>query len=499
MFLKPQKEDFKIIGYYLGKISAGLGITMLAPLFTAFLFRELNPALDFISGISVSLALGCLLTFFRPKKTDLSLINGVLIAGISWLLAMALSAIPLFLSGHYVSFLDSLFEMMSGFTTTGLSLTQDVDHLAHSYNLWRHVTQFIGGQGVVIIALAFFIKGVSGAFSLYVGEARDEKILPNVISTARFIWLVTLVYFLLGGAVLTFIGLRLGIGPGRSIFHAVCIFMAGWDTGGFTPQSQSILYYHSVIYEIATFIIFFLGSINFGLHYLVWNGRRRELWRDIETRTYVSTITVTLFITLLGLARLPFFANLPSVLRIGFYQILSGHAGVGFMTVTSSQLSRWNELALLGIILAMAIGGCACSTAGAIKVLRIGIIFKGFWRQMKMILMPEQGIVIEKIHHFRDTVLEDNQVASAGLIFLAYLFLYLLGSLVGVLCGYQFLPSLFESVSAAANVGQSVGITVTTMPAVLKVTYILQMWIGRFEFMAIFGLFGFLFSWAKGR
>lgn len=499
MFLKPQKEDFRVIGYYLGKISVGLGITMLVPLFTAFVFKELNPALDFISGIGVSLALGCLLTFFRPKKTDLSLVNGVLIAGISWLLAMVLSAVPLFLSGHYVSFLDSLFEMMSGLTTTGLSLTQDLDHLAHSYNLWRHTTHFLGGQGVVVIALAFFIKGVSGAFSLYLGEARDEKILPNVISTARFIWLVTLVYFLLGATVLTIIGLRLGIGPGRAVFHAICIFMAGWDTGGFTPQSQSILYYHSVSYEIVTFTIFFLGSINFGLHYLVWTGRRQELWRDIETRTYMVTATATVFITLLGLVQLPFFANLFSALRIGFYQTLSAHTGTGFMTVTASQFSRWNDLALLGVILAMAAGGCACSTAGAIKTLRIGIIFKGLWRQMKMILIPEQGIVIEKIHHFRDTILSDNQIATAGLIFLAYLFLYFAGSLIGVLCGYDFLPSLFESVSAAANVGHTIGITATTMPAVLKITYILQMWIGRFEFMAIFGLFGFLFSWAKGR
>jgi trk system potassium uptake protein TrkH len=169
------------------------------------------------------------------------------------------------------------------------------------------------------------------------------------------------------------------------------------------------------------------------------------------------------------------------------------------MTVTASQFSRWNDLALLGVIMAMAVGGCACSTAGAIKTLRIGIIFKGFWRQMRMILMPEQGIVIEKIHHFRDTILGDNQIAAAGLIFLAYVFLYFVGSLVGVLCGYQFLPSLFESVSAAANVGHTIGITATTMPAVLKVTYILQMWIGRFEFMAIFGLFGFLISWVKGR
>ncbi|HNQ36116.1 MAG TPA: TrkH family potassium uptake protein, partial [bacterium] len=110
MFLKPRKEDFQIIGYYLGKLSAGLGIAMLLPLAAAFYYREWNAALDFIVGATIALILGRLLTLVRPRKTDLSWANGVVIAGLSWLVAMFLAAVPLYLSGHYQAFVDALFE-----------------------------------------------------------------------------------------------------------------------------------------------------------------------------------------------------------------------------------------------------------------------------------------------------------------------------------------------------------------------------------------------------
>ena len=118
---------------------------------------------------------------------------------------------------------------------------------------------------------------------------------------------------------------------------------------------------------------------------------------------------------------------------------------------------------------------------------------------MRMVLSPEKGLVVEKIHHFRDVVLEDSQVQVAGLIILAYIFLYFSGAVIGVFCGYPFLPALFESVSAAGNVGHTIGITATTMPTLLKVTYILEMWIGRFEFLATFALVGFVISWIRGK
>jgi len=122
----------------------------------------------------------------------------MIVVSLSWLVAMVLGAIPLYLSGHWKSFLDACFDAMSGFATTGLGLVQDLDHLSYAHNLWRHLTMFLGGQGIVVIALSFFVRGFSGAFKMYVGEARDEKIMPNVINTSRFIWLVSIVYLILG-------------------------------------------------------------------------------------------------------------------------------------------------------------------------------------------------------------------------------------------------------------------------------------------------------------
>ena len=152
--------------------------------------------------------------------------QGMIVISLAWLVAMVLGAIPLYLSGHYKSFLDTCFETMSGFTTTGLTLAQDLDHLSYTHNFWRHLGPFIGGQGMAIIALSLFVKGVSGAFTIYVGEARDEKLLPNVIHTARFIWLISIVYLIIGTVTLGFVGMRIGMKPQNAFFHGACIFMA---------------------------------------------------------------------------------------------------------------------------------------------------------------------------------------------------------------------------------------------------------------------------------
>jgi trk system potassium uptake protein TrkH len=147
----------------------------------------------------------------------------------------------------------------------------------------------------------------------------------------------------------------------------------------------------------------------------------------------------------------------------------------------------------------MALGGAVCSTTGAIKMLRIGVIFKALLEDVKRIILPERAVVTQRFHHIKEIFLEDKLVRSALLITLAYLVLYGLGALVGMFFGYPFLNSLFESTSAAANVGLSCGITDAAMPAALKYTYIIQMWAGRLEFMSIFTLIGFFVAAVKGR
>src|SRR4030043_2056776 len=131
---------------------------------------------------------------------------------------------------------------MSGFATTGLVLVQGLDHLSYAHNLWRHLIMFIGGQGIVVIAVSSFVKGLSGAFRMYVSEARDEKVLPNVISTSRFIWLVSIVYLILSTLVLGLVGISNGMKPVNAFLQGACLFMAAFDTGGFTIQSQNMLY-----------------------------------------------------------------------------------------------------------------------------------------------------------------------------------------------------------------------------------------------------------------
>lgn len=500
MILRPRLEDYNIVGYYLGKVIISIGIVMLLPFAIAIAYSEWPAAIDFLLGISVTLLIGALLSVVCHTKRDLSTMHAMSVAALSWLMAMVVSAIPLYLSGHYGSYLDACFEAMSGYATTGLTLTIDLDHMANSYNFWRHLTMFMGGQGIVVIALTFLVRGTAGAFRMYVGEARDEKILPNVVETARFIWMVSIVYLVLGSGALSIAAVWGGLHPLKAIFDSVCVFMAAWDTGGFTPQSQNILFYHNLPFEIITISIMLLGSINFALHYAVWTGNRKEVYRNIEVITLFISVIVTLSITAWGVLDRCIYSGIIPFFSKTFYHLLSGHTGTGYSTIYARQFTNeWGQLAMFGVTLAMAIGGSVCSTTGAIKVFRIGIIFKALRQDIKKMLIPETAVFIQKVHHIKDLILEDKHVRISALILISYIGLYAFGTIAGMIYGYSLSEASFESVSAAANVGLSCGITSPSMPIPLKLVYIFQMWAGRLEFIAIMVLMGMVAATFKGK
>lgn len=488
------REDVNPILHYLGKLICGLGILMTVPLLLGILSREWAPSIDFIISSLLCISIGNFFLLTFPAETDLNWRQGMSLVAISWLVAMFLGAIPLFLSGHYNSFLDASFESMSAFATTGLVLVSNLDHMAYSYNFWRHFMCFIGGQGIILVALTLFVKGGS-AFKVYVGEAREEKIMPNIIQTARFIWFVSLTYLVIGTLILFFVNLFRDISPGRSLFHAICLFMAGWDTAGFAVQTQNILYYHSPAIEVATAMICLLGAVNFGVHYAVWTGRPRELVRNFELKVYITSILGLFALVCVGFIMQFPFPNYLSFFRKTFYQLISAHTGVGYSNVTPYHfLTYWPPLALLGIIIAMGLGGSSSSTAGGIKILRMGLFFKGIKKEVRILTSPESAVIVEKFHHIKDISVEDNHIKMAAIIILLYITMYIAGGVIGSFYGYPFLPALFESVSATANVGLSMGITSPGMPNGLKVVYIIQMWMGRLEFISVFVLFKFMLS-----
>ncbi|MBL7081083.1 MAG: TrkH family potassium uptake protein [Candidatus Omnitrophica bacterium] len=500
MLLKPQIKDIKITSFYLGRIILGLGLVLIIPCLFAVLNQEINPALDFAISSAIALIAGFLLITFCKSKEELNWMQAMGMVSLSWIAAMFLGAIPLYLSGHWASYLNACFDAMSGFATCGLTLVEDLAHLSRAHNLWRHLMMFVGGQGIVIIALSLFVRSSSGAFKIYVGEAREEKVMPSVISTARFIWLVSLVYLILGTTTLASILTAEGFSLKSAIFHSSCIFMAAFDTGGFAPQSQNIAYYHSFAFEITCMVLMILGALNFKLHYALWSGNRREIIRNIETTTFFITVMCAFLLVVIGLTKEGTYPAGLMLFRKGFFQLISAHSGTGYMTIFAPQfIKEWPVFAILGIIAAMGLGGAVCSTTGGIKVLRLSIFLKTLGNEIKKIMLPRSSVVTDKLHHVKDMVLDERQVRMALLIFLMYLGLYGIGAVFASLYGFPFLASLFESVSAGANVGLSCGIINPSLPALLKIIYILQMWFGRLEFIAIFTLFGVLIAAVKGR
>ena len=270
------------ISYYIGLIIIGLGALNLIPMLVSLAYGEWSILIDFVISFSISILLGSILALLcgqKARSQKLSWGEGMTVTAVSWIAGMLLCAIPYYLSGQYLSLLDACFDVMSGFTTTGLVLLQDMDHTSNGINMWRHLLTFVGGQGMIVLALTFLVKGTNGAYKMYVGEGKDERLMPNVVTTARYIWVISLVYLLLGTVILTLIGLLEGLRPDRAFLHGMWLFMSSWSTGGFAPMSQNILYYHSVWFEIGTMIIFIIGSFNFALHYAVISGKRQELYK----------------------------------------------------------------------------------------------------------------------------------------------------------------------------------------------------------------------------
>jgi trk system potassium uptake protein len=500
MFLRPDGRDLGIIGYHLGRVATGLALLMAGPALVALVLREWNAATALVAGAAVAVAVGQFTEWRLFTREPLNWSHGTVVVALAWLLGPLLAAVPLFLSGHVDGFLDAWFEAMSGLTTSGLSVVQDLDHLSYSMGLYRHLTHFAGGQGIVIVALSLFAAG-GGVGTLYVAEGREERILPNVVRTARFIFRVAGFYLVLGTLGLLAATWTAGIGGWRGSWHALNLFFAAFDTGGFSPTSQSIAYYHSPAVEGVIVVLMVAGTMSFGLHHQLWLGRRGELARNVEVRSLAVTVLLTTVVAMVALALAGTYTSTGGLFRKGFFTVLSAHSGTGFAVTDGSLfLSDWGSLAPAAVVIAMALGGMAGSTAGGIKAIRVGLTAKSLVHEVRRVLLPEAARPVTTYHSGRRRILRTPAVRAASTILLLYVLTYLAGALVGLAYGrWAVTETLFESVSAAANVGLSVGIVDPAMPIALQVTYLLQMWLGRLEFLAAFALVGYVVSLVRGR
>ncbi len=496
MLRRPTRNDLRLIAYNAARMLLISAVAGLIPLTWALLAGEWAPAGDFVVMVGLYGLLGAIGLLMRPKNDALDWSHGMVVVALIWLIVPIVGAVPLGLSGHFGSWLDAFFDAMSGITTTGLTLAQDLDHMASSMIIWRHLLHFLGGQGIIIAALSLFAG--AGTSTLYYGEAREDRILPSVRSTARFIWLVSILNGVAGISALALVAFfDLGFGALRSLFHGATIFMAAFDTGGFAPQSTSIGYYHSAPFEVVVAVLMVAGAMSFGVHFALW--RRRSVLRNLETKTILLTFAGTLLLTQIGLAAAGVYGSFAGLGRQSFFQVLSAHTGTGFSTIPAAELATWGGLAFGGMTIAMALGGMASSTAGGVKSLRVGLVIRSIGNQVKQVLLPEGAVIPSRFWQNGPRTLTDELKQGVMAISLLYVGLYALGAGIGLAAGIPLQEALFESVSAAANVGLSVGITNPAMPTALKLTYAFQMWAGRLEFISIFSLIGFAWSMVRGK
>jgi len=498
--LRPGVDDLRLIGFYLGKVLGGLGMLMLAPVPIALVGREWNAAAALVLGAGVSLTARWLADAHLETRRALSWAHGMVIVALAWIVGSAFAAIPMHVSGRFSSGLGAYFEAVSALTTTGMSVIHDLDHLEASMTLYRHLLQIAGGLGIIIVILALFSAGGSRVGTLYVSEARDERILPNVLRTSRFIARVTLAFLVASLAALVPALLHAGFGPARAFEHAIALFLSSFSTGGFSVMQGSVGVYHSTPVELIVMLIMFAGMLSFALHHALWSRDLREFTAHVETRTLAVLGTGLLLLLTVGLVREGTYGELAALVRRGLFTLVSAISSTGHqVNAGETYLTDWGVLAPAVLVGAMAIGGMASSTAGCIKVLRLALAFKGVVHDIRRFLLPESAVVVTSYHVGRRRILRPETTRAATTALLLFVLSFLLGTMAALLTdGVEVTEALFEGVSVGSNIGISIGVVSPDMPRSLQAVYVLQMILGRLEFVAVLVLVGYLLSFRRG-
>lgn len=489
MWQKFTLYDFQVISYYLGVLVMFLAVALCVPLGTALAMQEWGAASHYLFAIGIALIVGSLLRMVLANPGKLSPKQALAVTGFAWLVLALIGAIPLYMSGHYGSPLDAFFEGMSAWTTTGVSLVQDIDHMSTADNMWRFTMQCIGGQGVVVIALSLGLFGRAVDSSLYSSEGRSEHVIPNIMQTARFIVRFSMVAIVIATVLLSITCFVMGMEPVRSFFNGLWLAIASFNTGGMTSMSTGIIYYHSGVIEFIVMVFILLGSINFTLHSEVWRGRIEHFFRDIEIRTLAVWLSIAVVTFVAALCGAGVYDELPTLLRRAVFTVIAAFSSTGFQTISTNQMTTVvSSGALLILVFVMVVGGSAGSTTGGVKVLRLGILAKELVAYIKDLLAPASARQVVTYYHVGRRPLNTELVRANLAVLMLYGFAFLVTTIVTVAYGYAAAPSMFESVSMVSNIGMSCGIIQPGMPDVLKAVYIFDMWAGRLEFVTLIAL-----------
>ena len=471
----------KTVFFAIGVLLIILGAFMLIPSFVQFIYYEKNNA--FLSSAAVTEFIGILLVLTNLEENrKLNLQQAFLLTTLSWLSIAIFGSLPFLLSNLNLSMVDSFFESMSGITTTGSTIITNLDNTPKSILIWRAILQWLGGIGVIVMAITILPLLNIGGMQLFRMESSDttEKILPK---TREVTLIISIIYL-----VLTFACAIAYWSVGMNIFDSIAHSMTTIATGGFSTYSGSIGYFQNPKIEIVAIIFIILGSIPFIAYLKFAKGNKIIFFKDVQIKglIYILIISVLLMLTYLMISNKEY--DFLENLRISTFNVVSVLSGTGYVT---ADFSSWGKFPLIFFLFLMFVGGCAGSTTCGIKIFRFQILGHFITNQIKKLVYPH-GIFVTK---YNNEKISNSFIYSIITFIFLYFFIFFILAMLLSLNGLDFITAISGSASAISNVGPGLGDIIgpngnfSDLPNFSKLSLSFGMLLGRLELFAVLVLF----------
>ena len=471
-------SNFKTVFYTLGILQIILGVFMFIPIVFQIIYSEIDSS--FFGASIVTIIFGTL--FFLSNldhEKKLSLQQAFLLTALSWLSIAIFGSLPFIFSDLDFSFVNAFFESMSGITTTGSTIISNLDEMPKSILLWRAILQWLGGIGIIIMAITLMPIMNVGGMQLFKISNNDssEKILPKSKEIAlRLIYIYTSLTILCGLTYMVF---------GMSFFDSLTHSMTTIATGGFSNYNESIAFFNSVSIEISAMIFIILGSLPFITYIKFISGNKKIIFTDLQIRTFfkiiiISIIILSTYLILSGSSEM----NLRSI----FFNVISILTGTGYV---NAEFDTWGSFTLVIFLSLMFIGGCAGSTTCGVKVFRIQILYLFVINQLKRIIYPKRVFVLK----YDQNPIDDKFISSIISFIYMYLVIFFILMALLSLTGLDFITSISGAATSISNVGPGLGSIIgpngdfSSLPDSSKWILTLGMILGRLELFAILVLF----------
>ncbi len=435
-----------------------------------------------LASMAVATAAGLVLVlcFHRAEVGTLGHREGMVIVALGWISAGMVGALPYLFGGYIPNVVDALFESFSGFTTTGATILTDIEVLPRGILLWRSLTHWLGGMGIIVLSLAILPFLGVGGMQLYKAEVPGpvpDKLRPRIKDTALTLWKVYLLFSVVQAVLLMF--------GGMDLFNALCHTFGTMATGGFSTKNASIAAFDSVYIDTVIILFMLVGGINFALHYQMLRGRPLAMWRDPEFRFFATVLLI--FTTLVVIYILPQYDSWAAALRYGSFQVVSILTTTGYGT---ADYELWAPLPQAVLLLCMFIGGCAGSTSGGMKCMRIMLLFKQSYRELFKLIHPRSVSQLK----LGGKVVKPEVMSGIWGFFLLYLGLFALSSIFLAALGVDVLSAFAAVTATIGNIGPGLGSvgptdTYANIPQAGKMILTLCMLLGRLEIYTIIILF----------